>query len=115
MAVDGNKLLKIGDLSQNILLRDGDVFFIPKMASVYFDGEIKKPGSINYEEGLTLSRAISLAGGLTPNASKKVIVTRNSGGGNQRIVVNLRKISNDPNEDFLLLPGDVVKIKRSIF
>ncbi len=115
IAVDGHKLLEKGDLSQNLLLRDGDVFFIPKTASVYFDGEVKKPGSIPYEEGLTLSRAISLVGGLTQNASKKVIVARTTGGQNKRIVVNLRKISDDPNENFFLLPGDVVKVKRSIF
>ena len=115
ISVDGHKLLEKGDLSQNHPLQNGDVLFIPKTASVYFDGEVKKPGSIPYEEGLTMMRAVSLAGGLTPSASKKVVVTRTSDGKNQRIVVNLKKISADPNENFFLLPGDVVTVKRSLF
>jgi polysaccharide biosynthesis/export protein len=115
MAVDGHKLLEKGDLSQNVLLRGGDILFVNKTASVYFDGEVKKPGSIPFEEGLTMMRAISLAGGLTQNASKKVIVTRTLEGKNQRIVVSLKKISDDPNENFFLAPGDVVTVKRSLF
>ncbi len=37
----------------------------------FIDGQIKKPGGYPYQPGLTLRRAIALAGGYTERASKK--------------------------------------------
>jgi len=85
------------------------------MRLVYFDGEIKKPGPVAYSEGLTLMRAISLAGWLTKVASNRVVVTRKKNGKNVTVTLNLKKLQKHEGVDFTLLPGDIVKVKRSIF
>jgi polysaccharide biosynthesis/export protein len=44
---------------------------------VYVTGEVRKPGSFPYEEGMTVIKAVSLAGGLTEKAAEgKITVTR---------------------------------------
>jgi polysaccharide export outer membrane protein len=48
----------------------------------YVSGEVKTPGGYPYEAGLTLQKAISMAGGFTDKAeTRKIIVTRLSGSG----------------------------------
>jgi polysaccharide export outer membrane protein len=48
---------------------------------VYVTGEVKKPGSYPYEEGMTVIKALSLAGGLTERAADgKITVTRKGQG-----------------------------------
>lgn len=113
--IDGYKLMDQGDLSQNLVLGSGDILSVKKQRFVYFDGEVKKPGTVPFEDGLTMMQAISLAGGLTTSASNKVVVTRTENGKNRTITLKLDKISKDLNTDFTLLPGDIVKVKRSIF
>ncbi|MBI3596541.1 MAG: SLBB domain-containing protein [Nitrospirae bacterium] len=51
---------------------------------VYVTGEVRKPGSYPYEEGMTVIKAISLAGGLTERAADgKIKVTRKEQGGEE--------------------------------
>jgi polysaccharide export outer membrane protein len=48
---------------------------------VYVTGEVRKPGSYPYEEGMTVIKAVSLAGGLTEKAADgKMTVTRKEQG-----------------------------------
>lgn len=72
----------------------------------FINGEIRNPGSYSYQPGLTLERAISLAGGLTDRAStRKMYVTR---------------AENDAKEakvslSFRIHPGDTITIKEGFF
>jgi polysaccharide export outer membrane protein len=51
---------------------------------VYVTGEVRKPGSYPYEEGMTVIKAVSLAGGLTERAADgKIKVTRKEQGGEE--------------------------------
>jgi protein involved in polysaccharide export with SLBB domain len=43
---------------------------IARHRSVYVSGEVKAPGAFPYEEGLTVQKAITMAGGFTERASK---------------------------------------------
>ncbi|MCZ7585324.1 MAG: SLBB domain-containing protein [Deltaproteobacteria bacterium] len=113
--VDGYALMEQGDLTQNQALDAGDILSVPKASFVYFDGEVNKPGPVTYSEGLTMMKAISLAGGLTKDAGRRVVVTRSKDGKNETISLNLSKISKHEGADFTLLPDDVVKVKRSWF
>ncbi|MCB1152123.1 MAG: polysaccharide biosynthesis/export family protein [Deltaproteobacteria bacterium] len=115
MRIDGYKLLESGDLTQNYALEAGDILSVQKASFIYFDGEVKKPGPVPYEEGLTLLKAITLAGGRTDLGSNRVVITRVDDGKNQQFKVNLRKISQDLTKDFVLQPGDIVKVRRSLF
>jgi len=76
---------------------------------IYLYGEVKQPGSFRYREGLTVEKAIALAGGFGPRASKrKIDISRDvEGEGSKKI----KKVSlTDP-----VLPGDVITVGESWF
>ena len=69
--------LEAGDLSRNLILRDGDTVFIPRAEVVYVFGEVREPGSYPIEPGMTVLQALSLAGGATEFAAlKRITVMR---------------------------------------
>ncbi|HZI05612.1 MAG TPA: polysaccharide biosynthesis/export family protein, partial [Archangium sp.] len=83
---------------------------------VFVIGEVQKPGSFPYEEGMTIIQAISLAGGLTKVASpNSAHVARPEGGEQKKIRVPVKNISEGREKNFLLQPGDIVFVPESFF
>ncbi|MBF6622374.1 MAG: polysaccharide export protein [Pseudomonas stutzeri] len=73
----------------------------------YISGEVKLPGGYPYQPGLTLDRAIALAGGLTERAStKRMTIVRGSESGR-----NAEKATMDT----LVRPGDTINIDEGFF
>ncbi len=88
--VDLPELLKDGDLSQNIELREGDILYIQRVGHFYIYGEVNKPGYYKIESGLTVIKAISMAEGLTTVASTNNIrIIRKTKNGETTINVEL--------------------------
>jgi polysaccharide export outer membrane protein len=106
ISVDVDQLLNVGDLSQNFELQDADVVYVPK-AIFYIYGEVNKPGSYRLEKGVTVKRALALAGGLTAKGTQRRIEITRREGDKERIV--RAKI------DDLIQLDDVVRIKESFF
>lgn len=73
----------------------------------FIQGEVKSPGSYAFEVGLTVRKAIALAGGLTERASKKKIYLTRANDKEQKEV----KVA----MDVKLQSGDVILIKESFF
>lgn len=73
----------------------------------YISGEVNSPGSYPYEPGLTVSKAISIAGGLTERASeRKIFLVPNGGTEQEQHRVSL---------DDRVSPGDTITIEQSLF
>jgi len=73
----------------------------------YINGEVRSPGSYPYQPGLTLDRAIALAGGLTDRAStRKMFVTKENTASSNEIRVPL---------NFRVQPGDTISIREGFF
>lgn len=112
--IDGEKLLDEGDMTQNLLLRHGDVLFIPKLERVFVLGEVRRTGSVPYTKDLTLLQAIALAGGVTEMASNSVFIRRKVDGEEKRIKADYGEILKDADKDLLLQPNDVIVVSRRI-
>ncbi len=98
-----------GDPTQNLLIHGGDAIYVPKAAKFYIYGEVRTPGSYRLERDMTLSRAISVGGGLTPRGSEgRVVVKRRDGEGTPEKEFSIKA------EDSLL-PDDVVFVKERWF
>ena len=65
-----------GELQKPIQIHNGDTIHVPKGAFIFVTGEVAKPGRYALGRGLTVDRAIILAGGFTKFAAKKSIRVR---------------------------------------
>lgn len=73
----------------------------------YITGEIQKPGAYHYEPGLTVHKAVSVAGGFTQRASRTSIT-----------LIADKDSSRKPREvdlDTPINPGDILTIEESFF
>ncbi len=102
------------DAADAPLPRDGDVLTVQERSNfVFLNGELREPGRIAHTPGMTLLQAITQARGLTEWGSKKgVRIRRNSDKGPTEIVVDLRKVEDGSAADPVLVPGDVVLVRR---
>lgn len=108
---DGTKLvidlqgLFDGDPRQNPPVSGGDTIYVPKAPQFYIYGEVQKPGMYRVERNMTLSRAISAGGGLTPKGSeRRVVIKRRDANGKEH------KVSIDGSTT--IKPDDVILVKQ---
>lgn len=83
---------------------------------VFVFGEVQKPGTFAYEEGMSIVQAVTLAGGFTKSASQnKTSVTRRVHGQEVKVRVTVQDIALGKAPNFTLEPGDIVYVPESIF
>jgi polysaccharide biosynthesis/export protein len=92
---------------QKLLIQDGDVLYQPRAEFFFVMGEVNKPGTYKLEQDMTVTKAISVAGGFTERASKKKVQIVREQNGKQ--VKHRAK----PNE--LVQPQDIVEVPKSFF
>jgi polysaccharide export outer membrane protein len=79
-------------------------------------GEVKKPGTFSYQEGMTVVQAVTLAGGFTPLAKeRRVSVTREIEGKEEVFVVDVRKIISHQAPNVPLQAGDIIYVPERVF
>jgi len=115
------KTINQGDLSQDLVLNDGDLIFIPTVAEegnrVYVFGEVEEPGAYTFSgTNFRLFDAISEAGGATVFASpEKTRIVRGDPTRPEFINVNLKSLieEGDQSQNMVLASGDLVYVPRS--
>jgi polysaccharide biosynthesis/export protein len=118
---EGTKVISVRSadlLSDRTYLASGDVIFVrPKeVFQVFVSGEVLSGKPLTYSEGMTVSQAIIMAGGVTRFGSKaKVTVKRTAGGTEEIIKVNLAEIEKGKAKDLPLKPNDLVVVGRRVF
>lgn len=121
--VNFRRLLRNGDLTQNIRMHSGDVVVIPDNTAeqaFVFGGSLAtntttSGGAIPFRGGrLTLLQALSAAGFAVPQRAaarlSRVRVIRSEGDRGELFTINARKILQGKAADFDLEPGDVVYV-----
>jgi polysaccharide export outer membrane protein len=63
------RALQGGNVAHNIPLMDGDTVVVSKADYFYVLGEVRNPGQFVYQDGLTVIKAITIAGGFTDKAA----------------------------------------------
>ncbi|HEX5680974.1 MAG TPA: polysaccharide biosynthesis/export family protein, partial [Desulfobacterales bacterium] len=112
-----------GDLTQDLVLNDGDLLYLPTLSKetnrVYVFGEVQKPGAYTFSGSeIRLIDAISDAGGTTPFAQKAdTRVVRGDITRPEILSANLARLveSGDRSQNLLLASGDLVYVPRSGF
>lgn len=94
------------------IYRDVTVRVVVPNTFYFIGGEVRQPGRFPMVGRVTLSQAVVAAGNFTEWANERqVILVRN----NERVMINFRKIKENPNLDVELLAGDVITVERSTF
>jgi polysaccharide export outer membrane protein len=96
-------------------LKNGDIITASPKFFVTVDGEVNRPGRYAIEADLTVTGAVSLAGGLTRFGSNNVKVRRSEAGKVTLIEVDIKNVRNGKKPDVPLLPNDVVSVGRRVF
>jgi polysaccharide export outer membrane protein len=108
ITLDLKKLLEEGDMSSDVLLMDSDNVYIAKGGVFYITGEVRKPDAYKYEEGITVIKAATMAGGFTEKAASgriKII----------RKIQGKEKIIEKAEMDQPVLIGDIVVVPESFW
>jgi polysaccharide export outer membrane protein len=80
---------------------------IVKYRPFFVNGEVRNPGGVDFQPGLTLRKAIALVGGFTERADKKdITVIVDSDPERKEVEVAL---------DYRVQPGDIINVKQSFF
>jgi polysaccharide export outer membrane protein len=84
-----------------------DVIVVAQAQKFYVNGEVRRPGDYSYEKGLTVHKAITMAGGFTEKASK----------GSTKVlrIVNGQEETLEMSLDSLLHPGDIIVVPMRFF
>ena len=111
VAIEGHTVTEVEQKITTLLLdgylkKPNVTVTITEYRPFYINGEVDKPGSYPYKKGLTVEKAVALAGGFTERASKKTISLVSES--DKRFVKAVAL--NDT-----IKPGDVVTVSESFF
>ena len=118
IAIDFNRLLREGDMSQNIYLQPDDYIYLPSALSkeVQILGAVKSPRPIGFMDQVTLVSAISSAGGPDAGAQlSHVAIVRGSLTQPDIAIVDLGAILSGKQPDVKLEPRDIVYVPTASF
>ncbi len=117
LPVDLNRLIREGDLSQNIVMQPKDKIFIadPMAATITVLGEVGLPKMIPVPTGvISLREAIAAAGGIPFTGDKRcILVIRGNVLCPKIYRLSWKHITYLPNDSLLLMPGDTIYISET--
>ena len=93
--------------AQAYMLKDGDVVLVPKVQTFYINGEVRNQGALVWQRNMTLSQAVTLAGGLTDRGTYRNAEAMRVEKG-KTSVVKLK-------EQSVIFPEDVISIGHRMF
>jgi polysaccharide export outer membrane protein len=110
----GIKVTRVNGASVETVLLEADARILPddlivvaQARKFYVNGEVRTPGSFAYEKGLTVHKAVTLAGGFTDKAAKSSMkVLRMLNGKEQTIEISL---------DAQVLAEDIIVVPQRFF
>jgi protein involved in polysaccharide export with SLBB domain len=118
LPVDFARLIKQGDLSQNIYLAPDDfIFFRPlELPNIYVLGAVASPNIVPYSRDLSVAAAILRVGGTVKYAQEnKVVIIRGALAQPQIAEVEYQSIVTGKARNLLLEPGDIVYVPFTPF
>ena len=120
--VDFVRLMRQGDLTQNITLNADDTIVLPDNPQhvIYVMGEVKLPGMLPFvkERNWTATKAVAAVGGFTQYAGKgKSYIIREAGGKKLMIPIDFNDLMKNPEagKDVPLSAGDILVVPQSMF
>lgn len=80
---------------------------VVKYRPFFVNGEVRSPGGVNFQPGLTLRKAVSLAGGFTERANKKTALVISDD--------DVERREREVGLDYKVQPGDIITVQDTFF
>lgn len=108
LTINLKNVLENGASSLDVPILDGDSVVVAKARVFFVTGEVSRPDAYKFEEGTTVIKAITMAGGFTNLAAKsKVKVYREING--------KKNVAERVSMDMPIRPDDVIVVPESFF
>jgi polysaccharide export outer membrane protein len=119
--VNALKVYKIADLlagkpEANPVIRPGDVVTVMEAKPVYITGNVVSPQPLLLRDGLTLSKALAMVGGVRPDGvAKDVRIYRSKLGSTKQDVVRVdfNAVKKKKAEDVVLEAYDIIEVPKA--
>ena len=117
IVVSRRDLFSRDNKAANISLIPGDIITVSDREFFYIRGEVRRPDAYIFKNGMTVLKAIGIAGGFSQFANRKEVVLLRTDDGevHHKTIVNIKAIENGKRHDIALLPEDIIIIPRRIF
>lgn len=102
-------LIRQGLIDGEFLIDPAVTVRIVQYRPFYIDGEVESPGAYPFESGLTLRKAVSIAGGFTERASRRNIAILPEGASENE------EPALTSNLDVSIRPGDIITVAERFF
>jgi protein involved in polysaccharide export with SLBB domain len=66
--IDVPELIRSVDKVKDVMLKNGDVIYVPRYPVFYIHGEVQRPGQYRLERDMTVEQALAVGGELTWSA-----------------------------------------------
>jgi polysaccharide biosynthesis/export protein len=108
MTVSLKRLVEEGDASLDLPVLDGDNVVVSQAGIFYVTGEVRRPDAYKLEEGITVLKAITRAGGFTNSAARKQVKIIRTVDGREQV---LERVAMQE----AIQAGDVMVVPASFF
>lgn len=115
LVIDLDQLVIKGQIALNIPMHSGDVILVPKSGIFFVDGAVRGPGSFPLKGRTTFTQAISMAKGLSGDATKSDIKIYRDTGKQERDIITLdyEDVLQGKLQDIELKDKDVIIVSSS--
>jgi polysaccharide export outer membrane protein len=108
LSVNLKSLMEKQETSPNVAIRDGDSVFVPRAGMFYVTGQVNRPDAYKLDEGTSVIKAITMAGGFSELAAQsRVRVIRRVDG--------VEKVLEKVPLHMPVQPEDVIVVPESFF
>jgi protein involved in polysaccharide export with SLBB domain len=118
LPVNFHRLLREGDMGQNVQLQPGDYVYLPSSLTkeIHVLGAVKQPRPVGFTQEMSLAAAIATSLGPSPNADlKRVAIVRGALVNPKIAVVDFEAIQQGRAQNIRLEPRDIVYVPSSRF
>ena len=115
--LERDKLFSQEHNEDNMLLERNDIVTVGGKDYYYIRGEVARPSPYYLESGITVLKAISIAGGLTQFANRRQVELLHQGskGIQEKVIVNLKAIEDGKVPDIPIRPDDTIIVPKKVF